>query len=232
MEINATFIWQYLSSKYGWTKESTAGMLGNAEAESTINPARPQNNAMNNMWWPSCPGYTGDAPTPTTTHYGFGLWQITPYMALLTSSNKYNPHTMGNYLYARGYTVSWQNGGTMGQMEPQLDWLNSGEPETRFYNSADPTANQAKWYQHRSAPLNAPTIATYSKLTDSPEECAITFYWNFERSGALTPGDRPQRARKWYDFLGGIGPQPPKPGEIRRLKGGKNVWRILSLHRI
>ena len=208
MQTNAVWIWQYMSRK-GWTLNAVAGMLGNAQAESTLNPARPQNNAINNKWYPSVPGWAGDAPSPTDTWYGYGLFQMTPYAAL--SGRRYNPHNYGNWAMTNGYTFSWASGGTGGQMEPQLDWLASAEPSTPFYNDAEPSANQQKWYQHSRSPLNAPTTAAYGALTGSPEDCAITFYWNFERSGALDPGNRPQYARDWYTFLGGIPPTPPTP---------------------
>lgn len=206
MQVNAKFIWQYMHNKYGWTLNATAGMLANAEAESTINPARPQNNAVNNKWYPSVPGYTGDAPTPTDTWYGFGLFQITPYAAF--TGRRENPYTYGNWAMDRGYRFSWATGGTGGKMEPQLDWLMSGAPEHPYYNSADP-GNQAKWYAHGSSPFSAATPAIYGKSTASPEDCARTFYWNMERSGAGTPGTRPTLARKWYDYLASVTPVPP-----------------------
>lgn len=37
METNATHIWNYLGSR-GWSKNAVAGMLGNMQSESTINP--------------------------------------------------------------------------------------------------------------------------------------------------------------------------------------------------
>lgn len=37
METNAIYIWDYLGSR-GWTRNAVAGMLGNMETESTINP--------------------------------------------------------------------------------------------------------------------------------------------------------------------------------------------------
>lgn len=37
MKINATYIWNYLSS-FGWTKNAVAGILGNMQSESSINP--------------------------------------------------------------------------------------------------------------------------------------------------------------------------------------------------
>lgn len=46
MQINARYIWQYLGSR-GWTLNAVAGMLGNMENESTINPGRWQNGAVN-----------------------------------------------------------------------------------------------------------------------------------------------------------------------------------------
>lgn len=42
MQLNARYIWQYLSAK-GWTLNAVAGMLGNMENESTINPGIWQN---------------------------------------------------------------------------------------------------------------------------------------------------------------------------------------------
>ena len=215
MQTNAEFIWGYMSSKYGWTLNAVAGMLANAQAESTINPARPQNNAVDNGWYPSVPGYTGDAPNPTTTWYGFGLWQITPYAAL--TGLRENPYTYGNWAMSHGYTFSHSDGGTGGRMEPQLDWLMSGAPEHAYYNSAKPHENQAKWYQDERSPLQAKTPAIYGKLTASPEACARTFYYNFERSDAGTPGNRPELARAWYNYLSGVTPppQPPTPSHSK-----------------
>lgn len=58
MENNATIIYGYFTSK-GWTKNAIAGMLGNIEVESTINPGI----------WENLDPYGG----------GFGLVQWTPY---------------------------------------------------------------------------------------------------------------------------------------------------------
>lgn len=210
MRVNALFVWRYMYNNYGWTLSATAGMLGNIEAESTMNPARPQNNAVTNKWYPSAPGYTGNAPTPTSKWYGYGLFQITPYLAL--SGKRENPYTYGNWALNHGYTFDYNTGGTGGMMESQLDWLMSGAPERKYYNTADPTANQAKWYSHGSSAFSAKTPAIYGASNDTPENCAITFYWNLERSGAMSPGNRPSLARKWYDYLLGFSPVvPPSP---------------------
>lgn len=209
MQTNAVFIYNYLSTKYGWTKEAISGLLANAQAESTINPARPQNNAVNNKWYPSCPGYAGDAPNPTDTWYGYGLFQITPYRAL--TGRRENPYNYGNWAASRGYTFSYSNGGSGGMMEPQLDWLGLDIASTPYYNAAQPSANQAKWYQHASSPMQAPKPSIYGKLIGSPEDCATTFYYNLERSASGNPGNRPSLARTWYQFLKDVTPTPPKP---------------------
>lgn len=227
MQDNAVFIWEYMYNKYGWTLNAVSGMLGNIESESTMNPARPQNNAVKNGWYPSCPGYTGDAPTPTTTWYGYGLFQVTPYMAF--EGKRENPYNFGNWAYQRGYTFSHSSGGTGGGMEVQLDWLMSGAPERTYHNTTVPTSNQAKWYQHGSSPLSAKTPEIYGKLNGSPEDCAKTFYWNLERSGAMSPGSRPALARKWYDFLSGVTPpEPPEPPEPPTPTKRKSNFIILA----
>lgn len=46
MEINARYIWQFFG-KRGWTLNAVAGMLGNIQAESTVNPGLWQNMAVN-----------------------------------------------------------------------------------------------------------------------------------------------------------------------------------------
>lgn len=210
MQDNAKFIYSYMNNRFGWTLNAVAGLLGNIEAESTMNPSRPQDNAVRNGWYPSCPGYAGNAPTPTTTWYGFGIFQVTPYMAL--EGRRENPYNFGNWAYSRGYTFDHNTGGTGGQMEVQLDWLMSGAPETPYYNEAEPDYNQAKWYADSRSPIKGiSTPRIYGSLTESPEICAEVFYWNLERSGALDVGNRPSLARKWFDYLYGTTPEPPTP---------------------
>lgn len=59
MEVNARYIYSYLSAK-GWTLNAIAGVLGNMENESAINPGRWEGNDV------------GNGP-------GYGLVQWTPY---------------------------------------------------------------------------------------------------------------------------------------------------------
>ena len=39
MKVNATYIWNYLREQ-GWTLNAVAGMLGNMQSESSINPRK------------------------------------------------------------------------------------------------------------------------------------------------------------------------------------------------
>lgn len=54
MEVNATYIWGYLNNQ-GWTLNAVAGMLGNMQSESAINPGRWQSDIVQ----PSDPTYAG-----------------------------------------------------------------------------------------------------------------------------------------------------------------------------
>ncbi len=69
MEQNAVMCWSYFQSS-GWTLEAVAGLLGNAQAESTINPTR---------WQSDIPGEAGGG--------GYGILQWTPWTILIEYSN-------------------------------------------------------------------------------------------------------------------------------------------------
>lgn len=80
MKLNARYIWQYFGSK-GWTLNAVAGLLGNLQAESRINPGI----------WQSLREWG------STSHHGYGLVQWTPYTKytnwckeqVLSTDNKY-----------------------------------------------------------------------------------------------------------------------------------------------
>lgn len=62
MEVNATYLYNALTS-FGWTINAIAGILGNMQVESTINPGRWQNDLIGGE----------------TSGHGYGLVQWTPY---------------------------------------------------------------------------------------------------------------------------------------------------------
>lgn len=82
MELNATYIYKYLS-EMGWTINAIAGMLGNMEVESSINPGRWQSDRVG-----------GDS-----SGHGYGLVQWTPYTKYTEwVGDNADPSTMDNNL--------------------------------------------------------------------------------------------------------------------------------------
>lgn len=95
MSVNAKFIYSYLSNN-GWSVNSIAALLGNMQAESTINPGRWQSEAINN------------------TSMGYGLVQWTPatkYFEFCSEQNLADPSEMDNnlsrILYELENNIQW-----------------------------------------------------------------------------------------------------------------------------
>lgn len=92
MKVNAEYIYKYLAAK-GWTMSAVAGMLGNMQAESSINPGRWQSD---DVGWESG---------------GYGLVQWTPttkYINWCTSEGYDDPSEMDNNLARIIYEVENQ----------------------------------------------------------------------------------------------------------------------------
>lgn len=93
MEINATYLYSAFTSN-GWTINSIAGILGNMQSESAINPGRWQGNRV------------GGDPDK----HGYGLVQWTPYTKY-TNWVQGDPSTMDNnisrILYEVENNIQW-----------------------------------------------------------------------------------------------------------------------------
>lgn len=76
MENNAWYIWNYLGSQ-GWSMNAVAGMLGNMQTESTINPGI----------WESLASDPEAYKQANGRYPGFGLVQWTPHTKLVTWAN-------------------------------------------------------------------------------------------------------------------------------------------------
>lgn len=101
MEVNARYIFSYLVAK-GWTVNAIAGILGNMQVESSLNPGRWQNDRVQ-----------GDA-----TSHGYSLVQWTPYTKYTEwcSSNGYSdPSEMDTALARIIYEV-----------ENNIQWIGVG----------------------------------------------------------------------------------------------------------
>ncbi len=97
MQVNATYIYAYLTNK-GWSINSIAAILGNMQAESSINPGR----------WQS------DRVGGESSGHGYGLCQWTPYTKY-TEWVSGDPSTMDNNLSRIIYEV-----------ENSLQWYGTG----------------------------------------------------------------------------------------------------------
>ena len=183
MKVNAKFVWNYLGSR-GWSLDAVCGMLGNFEAESTINPNRVEN-SQKDRW-------------PNWGNYGFGVAQWTPWYTKRKPDGSWydaanyhgsNNPTYGYWAEQNGYTVAADGSGTIGNFEPQLDYLNANLG----------TSSGKTWVQN------------YKTTSAGPEQAAKDFYVYYEKSEAGTWGTRPAKAIKWYEYLSGSTPQPPQP---------------------
>lgn len=95
---NAKFIFDYFKAQ-GWTKEAIAGMLGNIEVESTINPG---------LW------QGREVPVDIyTTDKGYGLTQWTPARKYITWADengldyKNGDNQMARIQYERENNLQW-----------------------------------------------------------------------------------------------------------------------------
>lgn len=105
MLVNATYIYKYLTNK-GWTINAIAGLLGNMQAESSLNPGR----------WQS--EYVGN------TSGGYGLVQWTPatkYFNYCTDHGLSDPSEMDNNLLRIIY-----------ELEHGLQWIATDEYDLTF----------------------------------------------------------------------------------------------------
>lgn len=147
METNAIYIAKYFLSK-GWSLNAIAGMLGNMQRESTINPAIWQNLDSGN------------------TSLGLGLVQWTPATKL----------------------IEWCE-------ERNLDYLSMDAQLERIMYEFE---NGGQYYQTSAYPIS---FQEFSVSTNTPEELASAFLYNYERAGVSAESERRTNARNWYNFL-------------------------------
>lgn len=112
MQHNADLIYNVFSSGYGWTIEAIAGMLGNMEQESTINPG---------IW----------EGLVVAEESGYGLVQWTPSTKYTDWANSFNFDITDGY-----YQCIWIGSATLeeGQWIPTSEYPLSFE---EFYSSTD-----------------------------------------------------------------------------------------------
>lgn len=123
---------------------------------------------------------TGFPTSSESRTHGFGLPQWTPWY------NRY-----GAWCNNNGIGISATDANPAGKIAPQLAYL---EYECVYGYNGGKT-----WYSNHGYTY---TWTEYKTSNDPPETLATAFYWQYERSAAADPGNRPAQARAWYTFLG------------------------------
>lgn len=155
MEVNALYIYSYLKHE-GWKENSIAALLGNMQAESTINPGRWQSDRVG-----------GDA-----SGHGYGMVQWTPYTKYTEwcSSKGYSdPSEMDNNLsrimYEVENNIQWIGKGSFSDMsfkEFTTSELSVSELATAFLLCYERPADQSESVQNYRGSL---AEAWYTYLT-------------------------------------------------------------------
>lgn len=229
MKHNALIIYDILSY-YGWSLEAIAAILGNMQAESSIQPwviqgyrdntTNPpsewdewsldrKDEYLNDNGYDIPYGWDGDwfeqtRPPKTPPNLGYGLIQWTNSKATNISQN-------GLYAYTNG---NWTN--------PDL--------QMEFIDSAD----SASWIPRQGYKL---TYEEFKHSTLSPEYLASAYLRNRERPASFnSENDRRNNARYWYDYLSGSGHEPSyDPGAGNENQGTPSpsnvtilIWLLFS----
>lgn len=174
MKINAAYIIRYLRANTDWTESAIAGILGNMEHESTINPSvvgcwanYPSNATDSDSWWWYDYG--------SEHWHGYGLVQWTPGSKVI----KYVQNELG---------LSPDDlGGQCAFLIKDLydSWISSGTGTNRY------------WPEYSVSYKSFCYDTSYT-----PEFCAGCYEVCYERpySVSQTLEKRQTSARKWYNY--------------------------------
>ena len=210
---NATKIYNYLSG-LGWSLSAIAGILGNMQHESTLDPALIQ--ASNRWRLPNSAANLSDVPNSVmlnfykeyynvqTRAFGIGLVQWDGYTSTPPAGQKL-------VSFAERYNLNWYDGDT--QMFRVLR-----EKETNIQWQAQ-NLGGTDW-----------TWDVFTASTAEPEELAYVWRVCYEVAAGGTDPTRQANARYWFTYFSG-----PMPGTglppwmyflFNRKKVLKNVKRI------
>lgn len=192
MEHNATLVYEYFTEKVTppWNPVAIAGMLGNMQAESTINPGRWENGEINNL----------DA--------GYGLVQWTPaskYINWAGSSFSNGDRQCARIDYERANGLQWTDylvvmGTTVNaDLGIPTAWVDSkGDHypvEIEGIYDFDRFAYGDKW-----PIVNYPGI--YVPLDGNVRYAAWAFMYQYERPRDYNQPWRADYAEQWADYFG------------------------------
>ena len=182
---NAYKIRNYFKSK-GWSDSAIAGILGNAQVESTFNPARIQGTHISYL--PNSAAQLSDVPNSVMINFydsyyglsnggfGVGIVQWDGYSP--------SPPTPGQKLvnFANRYNLNWYDGDTQTfrifrEYETDIQWQSA-------------TINGIVWYW-----------SNYVTNTQTPEVSARIWQVCYEVADPGTILRRQENARYWYDYF-------------------------------
>lgn len=191
-QLNARYIWQYLGSKRddkeGWSLNAVAALLGNMQAESSINPGRYEAytyNKNSSLWL---------GPNPTQS-------EITTWL------EKYK-NAKGRYP-GFGLTQWTSTGATSWSQHKLVSWcsnnnLDPADIDSQLKRIEWEAENGQQWYGFEQDRKDYPiSFKEFTTSTEEPEWLAAAFLLRYE-----IPGNRydyikarGENARRWYDFL-------------------------------
>lgn len=128
---------------------------------------------------PNNPQNEGSWPGSASYSSGFGLPQWTPWY-----------ERYGKWCQDQGIAFRPTDDNPSGQIIPQLQYLD--HEATNGYSGGATWLNRGGYSY---------TWEEFKVSTDSPDELARAFYWQYERSGSGDPTERPEYALYWYNFL-------------------------------
>lgn len=176
MKVNATYIYKALSDK-GWSKNAIAGILGNMQHESAINPGRWEGNDV------------GDGP-------GYGLVQWTPYTKY-TEWAKLNGHSDPSTMDANIDRIIYEVKNRV-QYYATDDYPESFEEFTKSTKTPYYLACAFAFNYERSWVALYGTEEEKEALRQKRGGSANDWY---EYLGGVSPGTSTNRKRKGYKFV-------------------------------
>lgn len=185
MQTNAENALAVLNGQLGWSLAAVAGALGNAQAESGLNPG-------------TCEQGRG-TPRSGSVYFGggVGLIQWTDYPPYVQSA----VHPL--LWYARQVSGSWWDGTLQCQLmnyaaDPSITSCGMGQG--------------ARWGWMDNGSGVYIDFDSYRAFNGTPEDAAKYWLYDLERPASYsTLGARQSYARYWYDYLQGMSPEPPDP---------------------